>query len=223
MIGPLVTRICGSDDVFQGEETRGISFIAAHDGFTLADVVAYERRHNEANGEENLDGHPENFSWNHGAEGPTDDPYINGQRHTDIKALLSTLFATRGNIMLTAGDEFGHSQHGNNNGYAQNFPLDWAMRDMQLEQHIAELAVIRARHPSLTDPGFLHPEEVRWLRPNGEPFTVADWEDPHTAEIAMVLSDIAVLINRSRQPVQFVEPSRLVPARSVLFVAKDIA
>ncbi|TIU36674.1 MAG: glycogen debranching enzyme GlgX, partial [Mesorhizobium sp.] len=100
--------------------TRTVNFIAAHDGMTLADIVAYERKHNEANGEQNRDGHNDNLSWNNGAEGETDDEAISLARSNDRRALLATLFASRGTIMLTAGDEFGRTQKGNNNAYAQD-------------------------------------------------------------------------------------------------------
>ena len=128
--------------------TRSVNFIAAHDGFTLADLVAYERKHNEANGEHNRDGHNENLSWNNGVEGETADPAIVDARRRDLRALLSTLFASRGTIMLTAGDEFGRTQRGNNNAYAQDNEitwLDWESRDRELEEHVAALAAFRKR------------------------------------------------------------------------------
>jgi len=133
-IGALVTRVAGSSDIF-GKPSRSVNFLAAHDGFTLADTVAYAERHNEANGEQNRDGHGENFSWNRGVEGPSDDPDVTALRQADLRALLATLFASTGAIMLTAGDEFGRSQSGNNNAYAQDNALgwvDWAGRDTAL-------------------------------------------------------------------------------------------
>ena len=120
VVGALATRLAGSSDAFAGTATRTVNFVAAHDGFALADLVAYERKHNEANGEMNRDGHNENFSWNNGVEGESDDIKILSERRRDLKALLSTLFLSRGTIMLTAGDEFGRTQHGNNNAYAQD-------------------------------------------------------------------------------------------------------
>src|SRR5690606_1970207 len=123
--GPLATAMAGSSEIFSGERTRTVNFVAAHDGFTLADVVAYSRKHNEANGEANRDGEHDNNSWNNGVEGPTDDPAILAARAADMRALLATLFASRGTIMLTAGDEFGRSQGGNNNAYAQDNETTW--------------------------------------------------------------------------------------------------
>ena len=109
-------------------------------GLTLADLTGYERKHNEANGEQNRDGHNENFSWNNGVEGETADAAIVERPQARPARLLSTLFASRGTIMLTAGDEFGRTQHGNNNAYAQDNEmtwLDWQGRDRELEAHVA--------------------------------------------------------------------------------------
>ncbi len=118
-IADFVTRIAGSSDVFKGE-CRSVNFVAAHDGFTLADTVSYSGKHNHANGEGNRDGHSDNHSWNGGIEGPSDNPELAARRGADLRALLGTLFASTGTIMLTAGDEFGRTQHGNNNAYAQD-------------------------------------------------------------------------------------------------------
>ena len=129
MIGALATRLAGSSDIFRKDgqaTTRSVNFIAAHDGFTLADLVGYERKHNEANGEQNRDGHNENLSWNNGVEGETADAGDHRRaRSAIVRAMLSTLFASRGTIMLTAGDEFGRTQHGNNNAYAQDNEITW--------------------------------------------------------------------------------------------------
>ena len=142
-----------------------------------------------ANGEHNRDGHGENHSWNNGVEGPTDDPAVLAERRRDLKALLATLFASRGTIMLTAGDEFGRTQGGNNNAYAQDNPitwLDWEDRDRDLEAHAAALAALRRAHPALADPTLLTgapgPDgipDVAWLTPGGTAKTVADWENAH--------------------------------------------
>ncbi len=176
-IGVLATRIAGSSDIFE-DLCRSVNFLAAHDGFTLADTVAYETRHNLANGENNRDGHGENFSWNNGVEGPTEDPVVLARRQADLRALLATLFASTGTIMLTAGDEFGRSQSGNNNAYAQDNALswiDWERRDLALEDWVADLAAWRAA--SLTR-FTAFPEQGEWLTLAGQPMTVADWESP---------------------------------------------
>lgn len=167
--GALATRLSGSTDLFGGVRTRSVNFVAAHDGFTLADTVAYAGRHNHANGEQNRDGHGDEVSWNAGAEGE-------GQPE-DRRALLATLFAARGTIMLTAGDEFGRTQAGNNNAYAQDNAtswLDWAARDQALEAFVAGLAAWRRANPAIGDPGIRH--DLSWLRLDGEPMTAADWD-----------------------------------------------
>ena len=135
----LATRIAGSSDIF-GPNCRSVNFLAAHDGFTLADTVAYAERHNFANGENNRDGHSENYSWNNGVEGPSEDPAVRARRAIDLRALLGTLFASTGTILLTAGDECGRSQQGNNNAYCQPMAIDWKARDLALEAYVAELS-----------------------------------------------------------------------------------
>jgi len=178
-IGALATRIAGSSDIF-ARPTRTVNFLAAHDGFTLADAVAYAERHNEANGEGNRDGHAENFSWNHGVEGPSADPAVTARRAADLRAMLATLFASTGAIMLTAGDECGRTQHGNNNGYAQDNALawlDWEGRDKALEDFVAALAARRAR---AGEEFARFPEPGVWRRRDGAEMTVADWESPAT-------------------------------------------
>lgn len=176
-IGTLATRIAGSSDLF-GADCRSINFLAAHDGFTLADTVSFAHRHNHANGEDNRDGHGENHSWNCGIEGPTDDPAILARRAADIRALIGTLFASTGTIMLTAGDEFGRSQHGNNNAYCQHMPIDWHARDLALESHVAALSARRAAR--LAD--FTRfPEDGEWLSLAGTPLQDWQWQDLATA------------------------------------------
>ena len=175
-LGALATRLAGSSDVF-GPQCRSVNFLAAHDGFTLADIVAYAGKHNLANGEHNRDGHDENLSWNCGVEGPSADSAIIARRAADLRALLATLFASTGSIMLTAGDEFGRSQAGNNNAYAQDNALtwiDWQGRDRALEDFVACLAA--ARHQRAARTRF--PEPGVWHRLDGAVMCVADWQDP---------------------------------------------
>jgi glycogen debranching enzyme len=177
-IGTFASRIAGSSDLFGADCPQGcrsVNFLAAHDGFTLADTVAFEQRHNHANGEDNRDGHGENHSWNNGVEGPTDNPDILARRDADLRALLATLFASTGTIMLTAGDECGHSQQGNNNAYCQFMPIDWAARDTGLEDHVAALSAQRAARLE----GFQSfPEGGRWLSLSGDPMTPQEWDNP---------------------------------------------
>ncbi|MBN9233185.1 MULTISPECIES: glycogen debranching protein GlgX [Phyllobacteriaceae] len=226
MVGRLATGLAGSSDVFPGTASRTVNFIAAHDGMTLADLVSYEKKHNEANGEANRDGHDENLSWNHGVEGESDDAGVALHRAGDQRALLATLFASRGAIMLTAGDEFGRSQRGNNNAYAQDNAitwLDWAGRDRALEDHVAALAALRGAVPVLRDPTLLtgQPQkgdacaDVEWLTETGQPMDDSAWNDPRRRRLAMVLGvagvdggRLAVLVNGDRRASSFVLPVR---------------
>lgn len=227
MLGTLATRLAGSSDIFgDGPVSRSVNFIAAHDGFTLSDLVAHEERHNLANGEQNRDGHGENLSWNNGVEGTTDDPAILDARRRDVKALLSTLFCSRGTIMLTAGDEFGRSQQGNNNAYAQDNDLtwlDWDGRDLDLEAHAMALAALRAAHPELRGPDWLAEGDVDWLDEAGQPLAPAQWEDPARRRLALRFrgSGLTLCINGDPEPCIFnMAPVRHdVPARSIAIVA----
>lgn len=225
MVGALATRLAGSSDVFAANgqgASRTVNFIAAHDGMTLADIVRYERKHNEANGEQNRDGHNENLSWNNGVEGDADDPAIWEARQNDQRALLATLFASRGTIMLTAGDEFGRTQQGNNNAYAQDNEitwLDWAGRDQALERYTAELSRLRRSMQALFDTSFLtgQPQagsgmpDVAWLTETGAPFDEQCWQDPQRYRLVMILggvSRLAVIINGDRRACMFTLPER---------------
>ena len=192
MIGEAATRFAGSGDIFgstPASASRSINFITAHDGFTLADLVSYSAKHNEANGEHNQDGTTDNTSWNHYVEGPTDDPRIIAERHADIRAMLATLLLSRGVPMLAAGDELGRSQGGNNNAYAQDTPLswmDWAAADHDLAAFTGRLILARRSCPALGDlshltgaplDGSLRPDVV-WRRADGAAMEPADWTNP---------------------------------------------
>ncbi|KQM19398.1 glycogen debranching protein GlgX [Novosphingobium sp. Leaf2] len=203
-IGALATRLAGSTDIFGDpppEGARTVNFLAAHDGFTLADTVAYERRHNEANGENNRDGHGENFSWNNGVEGPVDDPAIRAARTADLKAMLGTLFASTGTIMLTAGDEFGRSQRGNNNAYCQDNAIgwiDWAARGLELEDYVAGLSEQRAARMN----SFARfPLDARWLTREGHTMQVPDWEKPGEGWLRCETSAFTFTIDRAAHTV----------------------
>lgn len=229
MVGALATRLAGSSDVFAAKgqsASRTVNFIAAHDGMTLADIVRYERKHNGANGEQNRDGHNENLSWNNGVEGEADDPAVAMARLNDQYALLATLFVSRGTIMLTAGDEFGRSQHGNNNAYAQDNEitwLDWAGRDQALEHYTALLSTLRRAVPALSDTRFLigRPPadsdipDVAWLTETGAPLDEQSWQDPQRHRLVMILRGatdderrLAALINGDRRACMFTLPQR---------------
>ncbi|HTN97256.1 MAG TPA: glycogen debranching protein GlgX, partial [Nordella sp.] len=200
MVGTLATRLAGSSDIF--ESPRGVNFLAAHDGFTLRDLVSYAGKHNEANGENNRDGTDNNFSWNTGAEGDTQDLAVLASRARDQRALLASLVLSRGTIMLTAGDEFGRSQAGNNNAYAQDNGLtwlDWAKADQALLAHMRALLKFRQSHSMLAGDGFLTGEavdarglpDVVWLNAAGEAMRQADWNDPERRLLGAALYDYA--------------------------------
>ena len=189
-IGPLATRVAGSADVFAHRvPSMSVNFLAAHDGFTLLDLVSYERKHNEANGEDNRDGNDANNSWNNGYEGPSRRLDVERPRRFDVRAMLATLFISRGTPMLTAGDEFGRTQRGNNNAYAQDNDitwLDWLSADVNLAAFVGDLARFRKAHPSLSADSFLTGmaaarsgiPDVMWLAPAGHEMTTADWTRP---------------------------------------------
>ena len=184
--GELAQRLLGSPVQFdhsQRPATSSVNFLAAHDGFTLRDVVSYDNKHNEANGEGNRDGSDNNLSHNLGVEGPTEDPGILEARHRRSKAMLATLLLSQGVPMLLAGDEFGQSQGGNNNTYAQDSEiawLDWAKADQRLIAAVSALAAFR-REVGLADsrfakgPGEGEGPEVSWWQ-SGAPMGDADWD-----------------------------------------------
>ncbi|MFK0161893.1 glycogen debranching protein GlgX [Rhizobium sp. NPDC090279] len=213
-IGNLATILGGSSSIFGSDgrtQTRSVNFLAAHDGFTLMDLVSYENKHNEANGENNRDGHNENFSWNNGIEGRTEDQSILRKRRIDIEAMLSTLFATRGTIMLTAGDEGGRSQQGNNNAYCQDNAItwmDWKALDEELIGHTALLAGLRRRFAAFGDMDFFKGDgDVVWFSSTGEPMSIPDWEAPNAGLLGMAIATqdrdrgrstrLAILFNRT--------------------------
>ena len=221
-IGALAGKLAGSADQFDHdgrEPSASVNFLAAHDGFTLTDLVAHEHKHNEANGEDNRDGHDANYSWNNGAEGVTEDEAILVARRNDVRALLATLFVSHGSIMLTAGDEFGRSQDGNNNAYAQDNEitwLDWENADGDLVNFVAALSDIRRNHPALRSDRFLSGVEtdgfkdVMWLRPDAAEMTEADWNSPDASVLGMFLHEegeiLLVWLNRLREPVEVQVP-----------------
>ncbi len=219
-LGALATRLAGSSDYFGKwpSSSRSVNFLAAHDGLTLHDVTAYKRKHNLGNGENDHDGHGENFSWNHGSEGETPAPAIRAARLADVKAMLILLFVSRGTPLLTAGDEFGRTQKGNNNAYAQDNKitwLDWPGRDVELEKFTASLSALRSNHPALCSLALLSGEskdgavspDVFWFRADGNEMQNTDWENPENRFLGLILSTggkakektdtVAIVINRN--------------------------
>lgn len=200
----LGARLLGSAETFDHSRrapTASINFLTAHDGFTLADVVSYAERHNEANGEDGRDGHSENHSDNLGVEGPTDDPEIRAARSRRVRAMLATLFVSQGVPMLLAGDEIGNSQGGNNNAYAQDNEIgwvDWTDPDHELLDLVRGLTALRRRLPVLRQRAFLHgaarsdgAPDVLWLSADGEPATEEHWQDPELRTVIAVLRGAA--------------------------------
>jgi isoamylase len=200
----LAARLAGSADLFDRAARRpssSVNFVTAHDGFTLADLVTYEHKHNEPNGEDNRDGHNENSSVNYGVEGPSDDPAINAMRRRHRRNLLSTLIFSQGTPMLLAGDEFGRSQHGNNNAYCQDNDiswLDWAIpaEEQEFTAFVRRLLALRHRHPVIRWPRFLHghhrsPEgikDITWLSPTGAEMTPEQWQEGQRRCVGLMLN-----------------------------------
>jgi glycogen operon protein len=170
MAGALASRLCGSADLYEksGRLPRhSVNFVTCHDGFTLWDLVSYNAKHNEANGENNKDGINENFSWNCGAEGPTSDPTVLGLRRRQARNLIATLFLSQGVPMLLAGDEFLRTQGGNNNAWCQDNAVSWvdwslAVTNADFLRFVREVIALRKRHPALRRRRFFHGREVVW-------------------------------------------------------------
>lgn len=199
----LASRLTGSGELFDRRHRRpwsSINFLASHDGFTLRDVVSYDDKHNDANGEENRDGHGENFSHNRGVEGPTDDQGINDERLRLQRAMLATLLLSFGTPMLLAGDEFGNSQDGNNNAYCQDNPLAWldweqantpAGRD--LTHYVSHLTALRRDWPSMRGAHYRAGDRnmapgiaaITWFDASGQPVPPESWDNPDIRTLAL--------------------------------------
>ena len=208
LIGELAYRITGSSDLYASNGRRpyaSINFVTAHDGFTLEDLVSYNEKHNEANGEDNRDGDPNNRSWNCGVEGPTDDPDVVALRTQQKRNLLATLFLSQGVPMLLAGDELGRTQRGNNNAYCQDNELswiDWSLRDKNetLITFVQRLAQLRRRHPLLHRRSFFQgrriigPEikDIVWLNPDGHEMSDAEWGQSFVRCLGVYLAGRAI-------------------------------
>ncbi|HYY11534.1 MAG TPA: glycogen debranching protein GlgX [Kineosporiaceae bacterium] len=198
----LATRLAGSADVFppQRGPLASVNFVTAHDGFTLADLTAYDGKHNEANGENNRDGTDDNHSWNHGVEGPTADADILAARRRTARNLLGTLLLATGIPMITQGDEFGRTQHGNNNAYClddETSWVDWDLRPDQLDrlETTAHLLRLRREHPVLRQDRFfagrpVHldgTKDLAWFGPDGTEMNHERWHDPSLRTLQMYL------------------------------------
>jgi isoamylase len=199
--GEIGYRLTGSSDLYEMSgrtPAASINFVAAHDGFTLRDLVSYDRKHNLANGEGNADGNDDERSWNAGFEGETDDPAINRLRARQQRNLLATLLLSQGTPMIVAGDDFGRTQRGNNNAYCQDNEIGWLSWEWNQEQRALHeftkrVLAIRRAHPALRRAKFfrgrpIHGTDLKdlaWFRPDGSPMSEADWEEPHARSLGM--------------------------------------
>lgn len=235
-IGEFASRLAGSSDLYADDGRHpgaSLNFITAHDGFTLRDLVSHDHKHNEANGEDNRDGADANDSWNCGAEGPTDDPAVNALRARQQRNFLATLLLSQGVPMLLAGDESGHTQHGNNNAYCQDSPVAWLAwnhtpEQLELLEFVRRLVRLRRAQPVFRRRRFFQGRELfgagikdlYWLKPDGGEMSDADWQAGHALCLGMVLpgdqidepgargervrgDSFAVLFNAHHEPVAF--------------------
>jgi glycogen operon protein len=237
-VGEFASRFTGSSDLYQSDGRRpfaSINFVTAHDGFTLADLVSHESKHNEANGEGNRDGTDDNRSWNCGVEGPTDDPPVNELRRRQQRNFLTTLLLSQGVPMLLGGDELGRTQHGNNNAWCQDNELswfDWEHADGELLDFARRLIGLRRRHPVFRRTDFLAGQEmgsglpdVWWFRPDGRKMTRRAWQDGGDHRLGVFLNgqeiptrgahgepigdhSFVLLFNADGEPCDFVLPPR---------------
>jgi isoamylase len=226
----FASRLTGSSDLYEDDTRRpnaSINFITAHDGFTLADLVAYNGKHNDANGEDNRDGTDDNRSWNCGAEGPTDDPHVLALRRRQQRNFLTTLLLSQGVPMLLGGDEFGRTQHGNNNAYGQDNELSWFRWDEVDEDLLAfttDLIALRTEHPVFRRRRWFQgrplrgeeTDDIAWLTPDGVEMGDEDWEASYAKALQVFLNGNGIASPDPRgQPI--VDDSFL-----VLFNASDV-
>ncbi|NNM01838.1 MAG: glycogen debranching protein GlgX, partial [Gammaproteobacteria bacterium] len=230
-------RMHGSDDLF-GHPERGpwasINYVASHDGFTLTDLVSYRKRNNQANREDNRDGHRGNFAHNHGVDGPTDDPEMLDRRSRKRRNLLASVFLSQGTPMLLAGDELGRTQGGNNNAYCQDNEISWVdwsglESERPFREFVQQLIKLRAAHPVLGRQRYAHGEvhtpvtgfaDIEWLREDGEPMSEPDWQDPDRRCVGVLLAEplgephpwhegedtVLVILNAGEAPLEFLLP-----------------
>ena len=236
-LAEFASRLCGSSDIY-GDRAQGrrpsasVNIVTVHDGFTLRDLVSYDQKHNEANGENNRDGTDDNRSWNCGAEGPTDDHDVQTLRARQERAFLLTLLLSGGVPMLLGGDELGRTQRGNNNAYCQDNEItwfDWSVADDALIRFTTDLIALRRRHPVFRRRRFLNgasAADLRWFTPSGADMTPQDWMDPGARSIALFIDgstdpdvapdgtplvddDFMVFVNAWWEPLTFTVPDDL--------------
>jgi glycogen operon protein len=205
-LAEFASRFTGSADLYKDEfrrPTSSINFVTAHDGFTLADLVCYNDKHNDANGEHNQDGDNHNRSWNCGAEGPTEDAHINALRKKQQRNFLTTLFLSQGVPMLLAGDEAGRTQQGNNNAYCQDNEISWLhwdQLDHELLHYTQKLIRLRLQHPAFRRRRWFRGqpvadskvEDIAWFRPEGQEMTEENWDTGFAKSLAVYLNGLAL-------------------------------
>ena len=223
ILGTLSQRVLGSPDVYEGDRRSpdaGVSFVTAHDGFTLHDLTSYNEKHNSANGEDNNDGESDNKSFNCGAEGPTEDDGVKERRARARRNILATLLLSAGVPMILGGDELGRTQGGNNNAYCQDNEISWFhwdSVDTELLAFTTELISLRRSNPALRPPWFRQaPGEgvIDWvtiLRSDAEEFSADDWDNPEARTIAFIVGHhegdaFALLLNSAENGVEFTVP-----------------
>jgi isoamylase len=218
-LSTFATRVSGSSDVFpRRRPSASVNFVTAHDGFTLLDLVSYERKHNHANGEDNRDGHEPNHSRNWGAEGPTSDTAVLGRRRAVRRSLMTTLLLSQGVPMILGGDEIGRTQGGNNNAYCQDNGVswyDWTSVDGEFLDRVRALVAFRKAHPLLALRRFLDREGsaiARWWHASGRDMRREDWTNPNERVVGLQIlerdgSDTILLVfNPTERPCTFVLP-----------------
>ncbi|MDK9721533.1 MAG: glycogen debranching protein GlgX [Rhodospirillales bacterium] len=201
LIGDMASRMTASSDLFEWGGRRpwaSLNFVTAHDGFTLADMTSFDRKHNDANGEDNNDGTNDNYSWNCGVEGPTANSAILKLRAQQRRNMIATLLLAQGAPMLLAGDEMGKSQKGNNNAYCQDNELtwiDWASIDEDMLSFTRAILALRDRHPVFRRPRYFkgtmignHVKDLLWFTPEGDEMTAHDWQVPYARSLAYLLN-----------------------------------
>jgi isoamylase len=218
-VGEMAYRLTGSPDLYQHSGRRpyaSINFVTAHDGFTLKDLVSYNEKHNELNGDNNTDGENNNQSWNCGVEGPTDDPEINELRERQCRNFLTTLFLSQGVPMLPGGDERGRTQNGNNNAYCQDNEISWLNwecdeKQNQLLKFTRKLIRLRRDHPVFRRPKFFQGRRIRgseirdvmWFNPGGSEMSEEEWASPFVRCLGMLLSgDTMDVLNFQGEPIR---------------------
>ncbi|CAG4907823.1 glycogen debranching protein GlgX [Paraburkholderia saeva] len=229
----LAARLTGSADLFNRRSRKpwaSVNFVASHDGFTLADLTAYEHKHNEANTEGNNDGHNENCSRNWGVEGPTDDPAIIETRARVARSMVATLFTALGTPLFLAGDEFGRTQQGNNNAYCQDNEiswLDWERATLpsgaRMTEFVSRVIALRKAHPLLRETRFLFGDhevlpglyDIGWFDERGEPLTIEAWQDPQGRALTLRRAGpdlngqtevLLMMLNASSEALMFAPP-----------------